>query len=129
MAEFWSPLPTSYYNNCNFLRMGLGEFDRIGRNTFLINARQLHQEGNSLEMILIAMENITERKRAENELNISEVRYRRLFETAQDGIRIMKERVANMDGQLDIASQPGQGTRVVVRVPLPADNLFGASHE
>jgi signal transduction histidine kinase len=45
------------------------------------------------------------------------------------GIRIMKERVANMDGQLDIASQPGQGTSVVVRVPLPDDNPLGASHE
>jgi PAS domain S-box-containing protein len=67
-----------------------GEFDRIGRNTFLINARQLHQEGTSLEMILIAMENVTERKRAENELNVSEIRYRRLFETAQDGILLLE---------------------------------------
>jgi signal transduction histidine kinase len=44
------------------------------------------------------------------------------------GIRIMKERVANMDGQLTIVSQPGQGTLVMVRVPMPADNL-GASDE
>ena len=36
------------------------------------------------------MENITERKRVEKKLNVSEVRYRRLFETAQDGILLLE---------------------------------------
>jgi len=40
-------------------------------------------------MILLAIEDITERKKIEEALQVSEIRYRRLFETAQDGILIL----------------------------------------
>ncbi|MDI6755654.1 MAG: sigma 54-interacting transcriptional regulator [Thermodesulfobacteriota bacterium] len=39
--------------------------------------------------MLLALEDITDQKRAEEALKISETRYRRLFETAQDGILIL----------------------------------------
>jgi len=41
------------------------EFKRIGRKTMLLNARRIYREANKTQMILIAIEDITERKRAE----------------------------------------------------------------
>jgi PAS domain S-box-containing protein len=55
----------------------------------LLNARQIHREGKSTDMILLAIDDITERKKTEAALQVSETRYRRLFETAQDGILIL----------------------------------------
>jgi len=65
------------------------EFSVIGRRTMLLNARRIYREGKGTEMILLAIEDITERRQAEEALKISETRYRRLFETAQDGILIL----------------------------------------
>src|SRR5712692_10628302 len=64
------------------------EFPGIGRKSMLLNARRLHREGHT-ELILLAIEDITEPRHKEDELKASEVRYRRLFETAQDGILIL----------------------------------------
>jgi PAS domain S-box-containing protein len=65
------------------------EFPAIGKKTMLLNARRIYQEGKGTDMILLAIEDITERKKTEEALKISETRYRRLFETAQDGILIL----------------------------------------
>jgi PAS domain S-box-containing protein len=64
-------------------------FPAIGQRTMLLNARRIYREGKGTEMILLAIEDITERKQMEEALKISETRYRRLFETAQDGILIL----------------------------------------
>jgi len=61
----------------------------IGRRRMLLNARRVYRENQGTDMILLAMEDITERKEMEEALKISEIRYRRLFETAQDGILIL----------------------------------------
>ena len=50
-------------------------------------AKQFVYQGKSMR--LVATRDITERKKAENDIAISEERYRRLFETAQDGILIL----------------------------------------
>jgi len=65
------------------------EFPVIGRKKMLLNARRIHREGKSTGMILLAIDDITERKKMEAALQVSETRYRRLFETAQDGILIL----------------------------------------
>jgi formate hydrogenlyase transcriptional activator len=65
------------------------EFPAIGKKTMLLNARRIHREAKGTDMILLAIEDITERKKTEEALKISETRYRRLFETAQDGILIL----------------------------------------
>jgi formate hydrogenlyase transcriptional activator len=65
------------------------EFPAIGKKTMLLNARRIYREGKGTDMILLAIEDITERKKTEEALKISETRYRRLFETAQDGILIL----------------------------------------
>jgi PAS domain S-box-containing protein len=65
------------------------EFPSIGWKTMLLNARRLHDGGVKTQKILLAIEDITERKLIEREKSSSELRYRRLFETAQDGILIL----------------------------------------
>jgi len=64
-------------------------FPSIGHKIMLLNARRIYQEGLGTQKILLAIEDITDRKQAETKLQASETRYRRLFETAQDGILIL----------------------------------------
>jgi PAS domain S-box-containing protein len=64
------------------------EFPRLGKRIMLLNARRMHNGGQT-DKILLAIEDITERKKIEKETESSELRYRRLFETAQDGILII----------------------------------------
>jgi PAS domain S-box-containing protein len=44
------------------------EFPTIGRRTMLLNARQIYSKGVGAQMILLAIEDITERKKAEDEI-------------------------------------------------------------
>lgn len=64
-------------------------FPVLGPKTMLLNARSLPPGVAHPELILLAFEDITERRRAEAAVRDSEVRYRRLFETAKDGILIL----------------------------------------
>jgi PAS domain S-box-containing protein len=65
-------------------------FPALGRRTMLLNARRIFfGEGDRTEIILLAIEDNTERKRTARAVETSEVRYRRLFETAQDAILIL----------------------------------------
>jgi len=61
------------------------DFGRLGPRTLLLSARRL--EGN--QRILLSIDDITERLHLEESVRLSELRYRRLFETAQDGILIL----------------------------------------
>ncbi len=65
------------------------DFSAIGRKRMLLNARRVCREGRGEDMILLAIEDITERREMEDALRVSEARYRRLFEAAQDGILIL----------------------------------------
>jgi PAS domain S-box-containing protein len=64
-------------------------FEGIGRRAMVLNARRLPPVGGGTGMILLAIEDATEGQRAAETLSLSETRYRRLFETAQDGILIV----------------------------------------
>jgi PAS domain S-box-containing protein len=61
------------------------EFQSIGRRTMLLSGRQV----DNLQRILLFIEDITERREAQLALRTSEIRYRRLFEAARDGILIL----------------------------------------
>jgi len=66
------------------------KFESIGQKTMLLNACKI-TEKNDLRIILLAIEDITERKRLEDLLAESEARYRRVFETASDGIVLLEK--------------------------------------
>jgi PAS domain S-box-containing protein len=68
------------------------DFTGIGRRVMLLNARQIKRVLGKERIILLAIEDITERKRLESLLTESEERYRRLFETASDGIVLLEKR-------------------------------------
>ena len=65
------------------------EFVGLGLRRMLLNARRIYRQGKGTDLILLAIEDTTERKQMEEALRSSETRYRRLFETAQDGILIL----------------------------------------
>ncbi|MDT8318104.1 MAG: PAS domain S-box protein [bacterium] len=67
-------------------------FAGIGRRTMLLNARQIEQAWGKKRIILLAIEDITERRQLEELLEESEFRYRRLFETASDGIVLLEKK-------------------------------------
>ena len=64
-------------------------FESIGHRSMVLNARRIPPNGGRPELILLAIEDVTERRRAVEALAVSEARYRRLFETAQDGILLV----------------------------------------
>jgi PAS domain S-box-containing protein len=57
-------------------------FETIGQRTMLLNARQIHQEADNSQMILLAIEDITERTQIERD------RYRLLLESITDGVLV-----------------------------------------
>ncbi|AWM37801.1 Oxygen sensor histidine kinase NreB [Gemmata obscuriglobus] len=65
------------------------EFEGLGRRWMVLNARRIPPAALRPDLILLAIEDATQRRRAVEELAVSEVRYRRLFETAQDGILLV----------------------------------------
>lgn len=66
-------------------------FATIGRRIMLLNARQIERERGKERVILLAIEDITRRKLLEDLLADSEERYRRVFETASDGIILLEK--------------------------------------
>lgn len=78
------------------------KFKRLGERVMCLNARRLRapvkisaiiaaqaRKGKKEELILLAIEDITNRKRLEKELKDSEERYRRAFETSRDGLLLI----------------------------------------
>jgi PAS domain S-box-containing protein len=65
------------------------DFPEIGSRSMLLNARFFPPEGENSTLILLAFKDITDRKRSEAAVRGSELRYRRLFQTAKDGILIL----------------------------------------
>ena len=61
------------------------EFESIGRRTMLVTGRQVDH----LQRILLFIEDVTDRRESQAAMRASEVRYRRLFEAARDGILIL----------------------------------------
>jgi PAS domain S-box-containing protein len=61
------------------------DFESIGRRILLLSGRQVDH----LQRILLFIEDVTVKREAQVAIGISEVRYRRLFEAARDGILIV----------------------------------------
>jgi len=71
-------------------------FESIGQKTMLLNACKIREKKNDPPIILLVIEDITERKRLEDLVAESEERYRRIFETANDGIVLLEKREGNI---------------------------------
>jgi len=67
------------------------KFESIGQKIMLLNAYRITEKKIGLPIILLAIEDITERKRLENLLTEAEARYRSVFETANDGIVLLEK--------------------------------------
>jgi PAS domain-containing protein len=65
------------------------EFPIIGRRTIFLNARRFDSQPGVAHRILIALDDCTERLQAQEAVRTSELRFRRLFETAPDGILLV----------------------------------------
>ena len=66
-------------------------FQNIGHKIMLLNARQVYRQDINSKVILLAIEDITERKRLENILAESEYIFRRTYETANDAIFLLEK--------------------------------------
>lgn len=64
-------------------------FPALGQRNMLLNARRFPPESDEPDLVLLAIEDVTDRTRAADAIGDSEIRYRRLFETAKDGILIL----------------------------------------
>jgi two-component system, chemotaxis family, CheB/CheR fusion protein len=65
------------------------ELPHVGRKTLVASARPVRLPGESETLVLVAVEDVTEVRRANEELRSSETRYRRLFETAREAIWLL----------------------------------------
>jgi two-component system CheB/CheR fusion protein len=72
------------------------DFATIGRHTMILNARRIPCPPEKPKVILLAIEDITERRRLENILKESEERYRRAFETSLDGLLLLDKKTGNV---------------------------------
>jgi PAS domain S-box-containing protein len=60
-----------------------------GKRVMLLNARRLEVASNARMLIMLTIEDITERRLAEAAVKTSELNYRRLFQSAKDGILVL----------------------------------------
>jgi PAS domain S-box-containing protein len=75
----------SFFNNFEITQ----NLKNAGRRTLLLNARTLSQTSGQSAKILVGIQDVTELLHFQAEMRRSEVRYRRLFEAARDGVLLL----------------------------------------
>jgi PAS domain S-box-containing protein len=75
----------SFFNDYEVART----FPAIGRRTMLLNARKLDSAAGQPARILLGIQDVSELLQYQAQMRRSEIRYRRLFEAAHDGVLIL----------------------------------------
>jgi|GEM_PF-3181619 len=65
------------------------DFPGLGRKTMMLNARRIHRDGDGTRLILLAMEDVTGKRAAEEELRRRESYFHRLVENAYDAVTVL----------------------------------------
>lgn len=101
------------------------DFPAIGRRTMLLNARRIAQRGNETQMILLAMEDVTERKQMEKILRNSLKESRHVSSRALEVHEMERKRVA-----YDIHDGIGQSLLAAkMKVHDALQQAFGSNSE
>jgi len=69
------------------------EFETVGKKTMLLNARRIYREANKTQMILLAIEDITERKRSEEETAEAKAYLESSLASTPDGVLLLDKQV------------------------------------
>jgi len=79
-------------------------FQSIGKRIMLLNARRITNLPGEQQLILLVIEDVTDRMINEQALQVSEERFRRAFETARDGVLLINK----TSGKILISNQAAQ---------------------
>ncbi len=74
----------------------VSDFRGLGRRIMMLDARTLREPEGNRKSILLSIEDVTDRRRAEAAVALSELRFRRLFESGKDGILMLDAHAANI---------------------------------
>ncbi|MFQ6607325.1 MAG: PAS domain S-box protein [Fidelibacterota bacterium] len=106
------------------------KFEHIGTRIMLLNARRFYHKTNKTQLILLAIEDVTERRLSEKEVRESEERFRSLAQTATDGVIII-----NAKGKIRFFNQASErmfgyssGEIIDKKVTLLIPNEFQKKH-
>lgn len=88
-AGLWASLKATLHEKRDFYTLELERsFPGAGRRTVLLDARRFGSEANPL--VLLAFRDITQRKQAEQAMHESEIRFRTLFESMDEGYCVVE---------------------------------------
>jgi PAS domain S-box-containing protein len=88
-SGLWSALKATLSHNREFQTVEFeGAFPKVGRRTILLDARRLARDGTAL--VLLAFRDITELKQAEKGRRETEIRFRTLFESMDEGYCVVE---------------------------------------
>jgi PAS domain S-box-containing protein len=95
------------------------DFPTLGRRTMLLNAQRIYRTANETQLILLAIEDITERKRAEEELKEYSERLEEIVEERTRELRDAQEQLIRRE-KLAVLGQLAGGVGHELRNPLGA---------
>ncbi len=88
-------------------------FPGIGQRTMLLNARKLYRPGNRTVLLVLAMEDITERKRAEKQIADAHQRDRRIASALQRALLFMPNEYAFPGMEVKMLHEPASEEALV----------------
>ena len=88
-SRLWSSLKAILSENSEFRTVEVEHDFPAGRRTLLLDARRLSQEGDTRDIILLALHNITERKQAEEAVRRRSAQYQTLLNQAPLGVYLV----------------------------------------